>query len=139
MSKMVLKSAVVAINGTAISDHVSSVTIDSTFDEVDFTGFGATYREFGQGLGDATITLETFNDYDAGSIEHIFWPYSQNGGTFTVTVRPSNAAASDTNPVFTMTGRVFGFNPIAGAVGEANTTSIPIRNAGTAGLTRGTA
>lgn len=138
MAKFVLKDAYVGINGTAISDHVSSVTVESTFDEVDFTAMGATYREFGQGLGDATITLSVFQDFAASNIDSIFWPLSQSGGTFSVEVRPTSAAASSTNPKYTMTGRLFGFNPVAGAVGDASTTDVPIRNAGTAGLTRGT-
>ena len=139
MAKLVLKDAYVAINGTAISDHVSSVEVASTFDEVDFTAFGAgNYREYGQGMGDATITLTAYQDFAASSIDAIFWPLSQSGGTFSVEVRPTSAAASSTNPKYTMTGRLFEFNPIAGAVGDAATTDIPIRNAGTAGLTRGT-
>lgn len=139
MAKFVLKDAAVLINGTAVSDHCSSVTVESTFDEVDFTAFGASnYRELGQGMGDATITLSVFQDFAASSIDAIFWPLSQTGGTFSVEVRPTSAAASGTNPKYSMTGRLFQFNPVAGAVGDAATTDIPIRNAGTAGLTRGT-
>lgn len=139
MAKFVLKDAYVAINGTAISDHVSSCEVESTFDEVDFTAFGpSNYREMGQGMGDATITLTVFQDYAASSIDSIFWPLSQSGGTFGVEVRPTSAAVSTTNPKYTMTGRLFQFNPLAGAVGDASTTDIPIRNAGTAGLVRGT-
>lgn len=144
MAKQILKDAYVAINGTAISDHVSSVTIESTFDEVDLTSMGvnadgAKYREYGQGIGDSTITLSVYQDYDPGSIDAIFWPLSQSGGTFGVEVRPTSARASATNPRYSMTGRVFQFNPLAGGVGDASTTDVPIRNAGTAGITRGTA
>jgi len=139
MPKQVLKDAFVSVNGTAISDHCSSVTIESTFDEVDFTSFtSSSYREFGQGLGDATITLTVFQDFAASNIDAIFWPLAQSGGTFGIEVRPTSAAASSTNPKYTMTGRLFQFNPLAGAVGDAATTDIPIRNAGTAGLVRGT-
>lgn len=139
MSKFVLKDCYVAINGTAISDHCSSASIENTYDEVDFTSFtSSNYREFGQGLGDATITLTVFQDYAANNIDAIFWPLAQSGGTFGVEVRPTSAVASSTNPKYTMTGRLFTFNPLAGAVGDAATTDIPIRNAGTAGLVRGT-
>jgi hypothetical protein len=138
VAKFVLKDAYIAINGTAISDHVSSVTIESTFNEVDFTSFGAIYREIGQGIGDATITLSCFQDFAASNIDSIFWPLSQSGGTFGVEVRPTSAIASATNPKYTMTGRLLGFNPIAGAVGDASATDVPIRNGGTAGLVRGT-
>lgn len=139
MGKFVLKDCYVAINGTAISDHCSSASIENTYDEVDFTTFtSSNYREFGQGLGDATITLTVFQDFAASSVDAIFWPLAQSGGTFSVEVRPTSAAASSTNPKYTMTGRLFTFNPLAGAVGDAATTDIPIRNAGTAGLVRGT-
>lgn len=139
MAKLVLKDAAVLINGTAISDHCSSVTIENTYDEVDFTSFSsAAYREIGQGLGDATITLSVFQDFAANSVDAIFWPLAQSGGTFGVEVRPTSAAPSATNPKYNMTGRLFQFNPIAGAVGDALTTDVPIRNAGTAGLVRGT-
>lgn len=139
MASFVLKTAAVLINGTSISDHVSSVTIESTFDEVDFTTFGGSnYKTVGQGMGDATITLSVFQDFAASSIDSIFWPLSQSGGTFGIEVRPTSAIASATNPKYTMTGILFQFNPIAGGVGDAATTDIPIRNGGTAGLVRGT-
>lgn len=144
MGKIVNKDVFVSINGTAISDHVASVDLAGEFEEVDVTSMGvntdgAKYREFLQGLGDATVTLEVFQDYATGSIDSIFWPLSQTGGTFALVVRPTSAAASSTNPVYTMTGRVFQFNPLAGAVGEASRTPVVIRNGGTAGITRGTA
>lgn len=145
MAKQVLRNAYVAIGpvpggGTAISDHCSSVTIDNTYDEVDFTAFtSSAYREFGQGMGDATITLDVFQDFAASSIDAIFWPLAQSGGTFGIEVRAdATAAVSSTNPRYYMTARLFNFNPVAGAVGDALTTSIPCRNAGTAGLQRGT-
>jgi hypothetical protein len=138
VAKIVLKDAYVAVNGTAISDHCSSVTVEDTADEVEFTAFGAGYKEFGQGLHDATITFTVFQDYAASQVYSIFQPLYASGGTFSVEVRPTSAAASATNPKATMTSRLFTFNPIAGAVGDAATTDITCRNAGTAGLVMGT-
>jgi hypothetical protein len=136
---MVIKDAAVLINGTSIADHCSAATVETSYDEVDFTTFTASnFREFGQGMGDATITLSVFQDFAASNIDSIFWPLAQSGGTFSVEVRPTSAAASSTNPKYTMTGRLFTYNPIGGAVGDALTSEIPIRNAGTAGLARGT-
>jgi hypothetical protein len=133
----VLKDAYVEVNGTAISQYCSAATIESPFDELDVTTFGGNYRQFAQGLGDATVTLTTFPD-TTQVIDNIFWPLSQSGGTFTVKVRASSAAASTLNWNYSMTGALYNYNPISGAVGEAMSTDIPIRNAGTAGLTRGT-
>ncbi len=138
MSKIVLKNASVVVNSVDLSNHTSSVSIETEFDEVDLTAFGSTYREFGQGLGDATINIEVFQDFDAASIDSTLWPLSQSGGTFPVVVKPTSAAVGTANPSYTMTARLFSYNPVDGSVGDASTTQVSFRNAGTAGLVRGT-
>lgn len=139
MAKFTLTDAYVSVNGTAISDHLSSVTIENSADEIDFTAFGSSgYREFGAGLKDATVTAEAFQDFAASSLDAILYPLFSTGGTFALEVRPTSSAASSTNPKYTMTARLFSYSPIAGAVGDASTTSLSFRNAGTAGLVRGT-
>jgi hypothetical protein len=141
MAKFVFKDAFVSINGTAISDHCSSVTVEDTADEIDFTAFTAnSYREFGQGLKDANITLSVFQDYAGSSVYSIFQPLYASGGTFNVIVRPvASVAVGPTNPNATMVGRLYSFSPIGGAVGDAAAAEISIRNAGTAGLVMATA
>jgi hypothetical protein len=138
MAKIVLKDAYISVDSVELSDHCSSVTIETTFDEQDVTGFGSTYREFLQGLGDATITLALFQDFDTGSVDDTLWPLSQSGETFDVVVRATSAIASATNPEYTMTGSLFNYNPIAGEVGNASTTDVSIRNASSTGLVRST-
>ena len=138
MAKIVLKDAYIKVDSTVLSDHVSSVTLEDTADEVEFTSFGANYREYGQGLKTASITLEVFQDFASGSVDAVMEPLYNSGGTFTVEVRPTSSAPSATNPKYTMVGRLFSYSPLQGAVGDANTTSVTIQNAGTAGLVRGT-
>ena len=139
MAKHVLKDAVFTVDGTDLSDHASSVTLEDSADEVEFTSFGAGYREFGQGLKDATITASVFNDYDAAQVDSVLNPLYASGGTFDVTVKADSATTSGSNPIWTLTSRIYSYSPVAGAVGDANTTDLTFRNAGTAGLTRGTA
>ena len=138
MAKQVLKDAYIVVDGTNLSDHVSSVTLEDTADEVEFTGFGGEYREYGQGLKTASITLEVFQDFAAGQVDSVMEPLYRNGGTFTVEVRPTSGSVNSTNPKYTMVGRLFSYSPLQGAVGDANTTSVTINNGGTAGLIRGT-
>jgi len=139
MAKFVLTDAYVAVNGTAISDHLSSVTVETSADEVEFTSFGTSgFREFGAGLKDATVTADAFQDFAASNLDSILYPLYSTGGTFALEVRPTSSAASSTNPKYTMTARLFSYSPIAGAVGDASTMAITFRNAGTAGLVRGT-
>lgn len=139
MAKFVLKDAVITVDGTDLSDHFSAVTIEDTADEVDFTAFGpGGYREFGAGLKDATITGTAFQDFAAGEVDAVLAPLYASGGTFGVTVKATSAGVSGSNPLYSMTCRLFSFSPIAGGVGDASTTDITFRNAGTQGLTRGT-
>ena len=138
MAKDVLDNAFISVGGTNISDHCSSVTIETNADKVDVTSFGASYREYTQGLKDANITLEIFQDYAVGNVDQILSALHASGGTFPVVIRPTPAVKSATNPEYTMTGVLFDYSPLAGAVGDANTNSVTISNSGTAGLLRGT-
>jgi hypothetical protein len=138
MAKFVLAHPKIDVNGTNLENKASSLEINTEFDEVELTSFSSNYREFGQGLGDATWTVDFFQDYASGSVDAVLWPLSQSGGTFLIKASSGSAAVSATNPMYSMTARLFSYAPIAGAVGEASTTSVTFRNAGTAGLTRAT-
>lgn len=135
MAKEILSDAKITVNSVDLSDHCSSVTIEDSAEEVDFTSFGGNdYREIGQGLKDSTITADFFNDHAAASVADTLQPLYTSGGTFAVKVWPS---ASGTI-VYTQNSRLFSNPTLAGAVGEANTISAVFRNAGTAGVVRAT-
>jgi hypothetical protein len=136
MAKIVLKDCFISIDAVDLSDHFSSVTIETTFDEVDVTGFGSIYKEILQGLGDATITGSVFQDFAALSVDATLWPLSQSGEPFEVVVRPTSAVVGATNPEYTMTGVLLAYNPLAGDIGSAATTDVSIRNASATGLVR---
>jgi hypothetical protein len=134
MAKTVLRDAVVTVDGDDISDHVRSVTIETSRDEVDVTAMGASYREILTGLGDATITVEVFQDFASNEINQNMWVHSQETDPFEVTVKPTEAAVSATNPEFSMQALLFTYNPVDGAVGEASMTTLTFRNASQTGL-----
>lgn len=139
MAKHVLRNATITVNGTDLSDHCSSVTIEDSAEEVDVSSFGAsTYREFLPGMKDATITAEFYNDFAASSVDAVLSACYSSSTAFPVVVKADSAAVSATNPSFTLSSRLYTYSPLAGGVGEANTVSATFRNAGTAGLTRGT-
>ena len=139
MGKYVLKDAYIAINGTAVSNFASSVELEDTADEIDFTGFSTNgYKEIGQGLKDATITCTFFSDFASGSVNSIIQPLYASGGTFSVEIRPTSAAVLASNPKATMTARIYSYSGISGGVGDASTFDAAFRNAGTAGLVWGT-
>jgi hypothetical protein len=134
--KQILKDGVVIVNGSDISDHVREVSVESERDEVDVTGLQANNKETLAGLGDGTITLDVFQDFEAGEIDSIMEPLSHSDVPFTVQVRPHLGAIAANNPEYRMDTLLFTYNPIAGAVGEALTTPLTFRNATQAGLVR---
>ena len=138
MAKHVLKDASIVVNGVNLSDHVSEVTIETSRDEVDVTAMGAVNKMIVAGLGDATITMTVYQDYAAASVDATLFPLSQTNTPFAVVVKPTSAAVSATNPSFTMQALLFDYSPIAGGVGDANTTEVTFRNADQTGLVRAT-
>ena len=136
MAKHVLKDAQVVINAVDLSDHVSSVTIESARPEVDVTSMGADFMETIAGIPDATITVSFFNDYAAGEVDATLWPLASSDTPFTVAIRPTTAAISATNPEYQMSSLLFNYSPIAGDIGSANTTEVTFRNAAQTGLVR---
>lgn len=139
MGKVILKDASIKINGVDLSDHSSKVTIATQFNEVDVTAFGALYKEIAQGLGDASITVDFFQDFTAANVDATLWPLSQSGSVFPIVVKPTSATVSATNPTFTMQGILSDYNPIDGSVGAASVTSVKFSNADQSGVVRGTA
>lgn len=133
MAKEVLRDATIVINGVNLTDHCSSITLEDSAAEVDFTAFGSGYQEFGQGLRDSTITADFYNDHAASSVADTLQPLYESGGTFTVVVKPSLAGTVK----YTQISRLFTNPLLSGGVGEANSVSVTLRNGGTAGVTRG--
>lgn len=140
MAKEVLRNAYIAINGTAYSDHCSALEIKDEADKVEFTAFSSNgYREFGQGLKDAEISATFFTDSATGSIDDVLRTYYASGGTFSLVVRKDAGAVSATNQNGTMIARLYNGPSFGGKVGDASEVEVTFANAGTAGLTWGTA
>jgi hypothetical protein len=141
VAKFVLRNAFIQVNGVNLSDHCSEVTVESTADKVDLTAFGAAgYRDFAQGFKDATITAKFYQDYQAASVHATLQPLYDAGGTFAVYVKSDAAVTtSSTAPrIELVTAKMYGYSPLAGAVGDGSSMDVEFSNAGTAGLTYGT-
>jgi hypothetical protein len=136
MAKYVLKDAYVSVNSVDLSDHVSSVTIETTRDEVDVTAMGNDYKEILFGISDATATVAFFQDHAAGEVDATLFPLSTSDTPFPLAIRPNSGAISATNPEFQMSVLMANYSPIAGDVGSASTTDVTFRNAAQTGLVR---
>src|SRR4051812_12715113 len=112
MAKTVLKNMEILINGVNLTDHADSVTIETNADQVELTSFGEVYKEYAQGLKDAMITVEFFQDFAAGKVDDTLWPLSVSGASFSVEIDDLDTPGSDP---FLMTSRLFDYSPIAGS------------------------
>ena len=141
MAKFVMTDVKTTINGVDFSDHLATVTIDVSSDEVETTAFGGSgYRTRVAGLKDGSITLSFHNDFattGSGAVDATIWGLF--GSQATVVVTPSSSAVSATNPSYSGVYLVSQANPISGSVGDLATRDVTWPVAGTAGITRGTA
>lgn len=136
MGKNILgPNSTVTWNGTTLSAWCTNITVGDDTDEVDVTGFGETYREFQPGLQDANVTGSFIQDYASGGPDAVLAPsyYAKTAGT--LKVNPDTTGTV----VYTLISKIYSFAPVSGGPGEANSIDVTFRNAGTAGLTRGTA
>jgi len=135
MARLVLTDAVVTLNTTDISEYVTSVTLNTPEDVVETTAMspvGARTRT--SGLKDHSITLELNNDFASGALESVVSAIGI-GELASLTVKPTSAAVSTTNPIYKADGTGSGatkagqvliseWTPINGAVGELATVSV---------------
>jgi predicted secreted protein len=135
MAKQVFTNAYVTVNGTDLSDHIASVTLDTSADEIETTAFGtAGWRSRVAGLKDGSIQLDWHQDFATSSVDSVL--SSAFGSVGTVVVIPNGTVASATNPRYTIQAVVSSYSPIAGSVGDLLTFSTTWAFAGA--LTRGT-
>jgi Flp pilus assembly protein TadG len=108
----------VKVNSVDLSDHVTAVTLNRSFDELEVTAMGDTGHKFVKGLEASSITLSFLNDNDpATSVRGTL--QSTWGTSVTVVLLQDKAAAvSTTNPLYTFTALINNTTDINGAVGD---------------------
>ena len=122
MAQLVLTNADITVNGVVLSNRANSVELNYEVESVEVTAFGGN-RSFVGGLQNNTITIQFMQDFVAANVEATIYPLV--GQQTSVTVRPSAAATSATNPLYTVTGTFLSSHtPVSGAVGELAMTSL---------------
>ena len=113
----------VKINSVDLSDHVKSITLNRTFDELEVTAMGDSAHKFVKGLEASTLTLSFLNDDSAGSV--LATLQSAWGTTVTAAlIQTKGTAVSATNPLYSMSILVNKTTDINGAVGDISTQDI---------------
>ena len=126
MAKIVLVNPVITVNAVDLSDHIASVTITRSINEVTTTAFtsgtSAGVTRVG-GLEDSSIALSFHQDFATGSnVEAIVYPLISS--TTAVTIKPVNSTTTSTNPIYSATVLVTEWTPINGAVGDLATADV---------------
>ena len=122
MAIFLSNGVVVTLNSVALSDHVTSATINRSFDELEVTAMGDTAHKFVKGLEASTITLDFLNDTAASNV--LATLQAAWGTTVPLTLKQTSAGISATNPEYQTTVLVNNTTDINGAVGDISTQSI---------------
>ena len=122
MAIFLSNGVVVTLNSVVLSDHVTSATINRSFDELEVTAMGDTAHKFVKGLEASTIALDFLNDTAASNV--LATLQAAWGTTVTLTLKQTSAATSATNPLYSTTVLVNNTTDINGAVGDISTQSI---------------
>jgi hypothetical protein len=119
-----LAAATVVINSTLdLSDQVQSVTFTRRVDQLESTSMGDAARRFVSGLGNSECTVTLYQSYATSETYAILKDLV--GTTCTLVVKPTSAAASSTNPGFTLTGAFLAELPVINAtMGELSTIDV---------------
>ena len=113
----------VKIASVDLSDHVTSVTLNQTFDELEVSAMGDAAHKFVKGLESATLTVSFLNDQAAASVLDTL---SDAYGTTVAwkLLQDKNSAVSATNKLFSGDLLVNNLTPINGGVGDMSTQDI---------------
>ena len=113
----------VKIASIDLSDHVTSVTLNQAFDELEVTAMGDTAHKFVKGLESATLTVSFLNDQAATSVLDTL---SDAYGTTVAwkLIQDKATSVSATNKLWTGDLLVNNLTPINGATGDMATMDI---------------
>jgi hypothetical protein len=112
----------VTVNSVDLSDHVTAVTINRTFDELEVTAMGDSGHKYVKGLEASSITIDFLNDTATGEVLQTL--QAAWGTSVPVVIKQTSAAVSATNPSYTMTCLVNNTTDVNGSVADLGTQSV---------------
>jgi hypothetical protein len=112
----------VTVNSVDLSDHVTAVTINRTFDELEVTAMGDSGHKFVKGLEASSVTIDFLNDTATGEVLQTL--QAAWGTSVTVVIKQTSAAVSATNPSYTMSCLINNTTDVNGSVADLGTQSV---------------
>ena len=133
MAVFMSNGVVLTVNAVDLSNHVTAVTINRSFDELEVTAMGDSGHKFVKGLEASNIVIDFLNDTATSNVLQTL--QAAWGTNVTVTAKQTSAATSATNPLYTMTCLINNTTDINGAVGDLSTQSVTWNVSGTVAIT----
>ena len=133
MAVFLNNGVVLTVNAVDLSDHVTAVTINRSFDELEVTAMGDSGHKFVKGLEASSITIDFLND--TATSETLQTLQAVWGTSTTVTVKQTSAATSATNPLYTMTCLINNTTDVNGDVASLSMQSLTFNVNGTIAIT----
>jgi len=127
MARIVLTNVKVLIGAVDLSDHISSVSLSTTYDVLETTAFAAgnvpeAAKSRIAGLADNSVTFEFHQDYATSEVEATVYPLL--GTVAAVIVSPTSGTVAADNPEYQFNALISEWTPLNGAVGELATASV---------------
>ena len=112
-----------------LTDHVTSLTINRQFDELDVTAMGASGHSFIAGLESSTISVDFLNDDATAQVMTTLNSLVGTNAKFkilqtTTPGTPTTGTPSATNPLYSGLVLVNKLTPVAGKVGDVAVQSL---------------
>lgn len=121
-----LSNPTLTINSVDLQDQCQAATLTVKYDALESTAFGGTSRVYVAGLGDHELTVDLYMSYAA--TETYATLASLVGTSTTVTMKPTSAATSATNPLFTLATTYLESLPVIDAkMGELSVISLTFK------------
>jgi hypothetical protein len=111
------------VNSVDLSDHVTAVTLNRSFDELEVTAMGDLGHKYVKGLEASSVTISFLNDTASANVLATLQAAWGTNVTC-VLLQEKGTAVSATNPLYTFTALVNNTTDINGATGDLATQDV---------------
>lgn len=136
MPKMVLLAAYLNLASNDLSEYARKIELTTEVEDKDVTNYAsAGWKEVLGGIKSGELGLEFLQDVAATEIDSIMWPLL--GTVVPFVTKLNNATTTTSNPAYSGSVLVKGWNPLTGSVGDEASVSVTYPTSGA--VTRTTA
>jgi hypothetical protein len=126
---MVLLAQYLSLNGTVLNTFTKKAELSVEVEDKDITTYAsAGWKELLGGLKSAELACEFLQDFAATQLDAIMWPLM--GTVVPFEIRADQGAVSTSNPKYTGSVLIKGWNPIEGSVGDEATVGVSFPTSG---------